>query len=312
MNEKSWSRIFSKTGLALSAFLIISTIAALVIYAGLAVISRGSVSTDLQLLVNAIGMYAVGFPAAWMIFRSISCPDPARRTEKWELWSWIGLYLICTGVAVAGNLISVVLTSILGPLAGTNVVETLILRSNPLLNFILTVIAAPVVEELLTRKFLMDRILVYGEKTAIVVSALLFGLMHGNLYQFFYAFGVGLILAYAYVRTGNVMGTIALHMAINFMGSEVVLLIGNLESMPGLMGIMGIGLMTLYGSIQLGSAISGIILLCCFWKKKRLYQTPYEWSSPRISVSGRIRTVMGNPGMILFFVLCLLRFAMNI
>lgn len=312
MNEKSWSRIFSRTGLALSAFLISSAIAMTAIYTGFTVIGHGYFSADMQLIVNAICMYLIGFPVAWMIFQTVPHPDPIRKTEKWEVGSWIGLYLICTGVAVIGNMISTLLAFFIGPAAGANVVETVILQSNPLLNFILTVIAAPVVEELLTRKLLIDKILLYGEKTAILVSALLFGLMHGNFYQFFYAFGIGLILAYAYVRTGKISGTIAIHMAINFMGSEVILLIGNLEVMPGIAGIMGIGLMALYASIQMGAAISGIILLCCFWRKKRLYQTPYEWSAPHITFSRRIRTVAGNPGIILFILLCLLRFVLNV
>ena len=224
MNEKSWSRIFSRTGLALSAFLISSAIAMTAIYTGFTVIGHGYFSADMQLIVNAICMYLIGFPVAWMIFQTVPHPDPIRKTEKWEVGSWIGLYLICTGVAVIGNMISTLLAFFIGPAAGANVVETVILQSNPLLNFILTVIAAPVVEELLTRKLLIDKILLYGEKTAILVSALLFGLMHGNFYQFFYAFGIGLILAYAYVRTGKISGTIAIHMAINFMGSEVILL----------------------------------------------------------------------------------------
>jgi membrane protease YdiL (CAAX protease family) len=49
--------------------------------------------------------------------------------------------------------------------------------------------------------------------------------MHGNLSQFFYAFGLGLLLGYVYARTGKLRYSIGLHMIINFMGSFVGILI---------------------------------------------------------------------------------------
>ena len=42
----------------------------------------------------------------------------------------------------------------------------------------------------------------YGQKPGAFISALLFGLYHANLEQFFYAFALGLLLSYAYYRTG--------------------------------------------------------------------------------------------------------------
>ena len=87
MNEKSWSRIFSRTGLALSAFLISSAIAMTAIYTGFTVIGHGYFSADMQLIVNAICMYLIGFPVAWMIFQTVPHPDPIRKTEKWEVGS---------------------------------------------------------------------------------------------------------------------------------------------------------------------------------------------------------------------------------
>ena len=54
-----------------------------------------------------------------------------------------------------------------------------------------------------------------------MVSGLMFGLFHGNLNQFVYAFVLGLFLAFLYVKTGNLKITIALHMMINFVGGIV-------------------------------------------------------------------------------------------
>ena len=44
------------------------------------------------------------------------------------------------------------------------------------------------------RKLLIDRIVPFGQRVAVVVSGLAFGLFHGNFYQFFYAFSLGAVL----------------------------------------------------------------------------------------------------------------------
>ena len=47
----------------------------------------------------------------------------------------------------------------------------------------------------------------------------MFGLFHGNLNQFVYAFVLGLCFGFIYVKTGNIRYTIGLHMLVNFLGS---------------------------------------------------------------------------------------------
>src|SRR5699024_5291593 len=67
-------------------------------------------------------------------------------------------------------------------------------------------------EELLFRGLLARRLARYGQRPAALVSALLFALYHANLSQFFYAFALGLLLAYAYFYTGTIKTPILLHM----------------------------------------------------------------------------------------------------
>ena len=81
------------------------------------------------------------------------------------------------------------------------------------------VILAPVIEEFLFRRQIIDRIRVYGERRAILVSAVMFGLFHGNLSQMFYAGVLGLVFGYVYLKTGKLRYSIILHALINFMGS---------------------------------------------------------------------------------------------
>lgn len=65
----------------------------------------------------------------------------------------------------------------------------------------------------------------YGQAPGAFVSALLFALYHANLEQFFYAFLLGLLLAYVYYRTGLLRVSVALHMVLNFFGAVVSLLL---------------------------------------------------------------------------------------
>ena len=77
------------------------------------------------------------------------------------------------------------------------------------------VVFAPVVEELLFRKFMLDRLSGFHPMTAILFTALLFGLAHGNLEQFVGAFLDGILLGIVYYRTQNVVYPILLHATSN-------------------------------------------------------------------------------------------------
>lgn len=63
------------------------------------------------------------------------------------------------------------------------------------------VIAAPLLEELLFRGMIYKRLRdLCSAKTAILVSAAFFGIFHGNLVQFVYAFIIGIMLAFVYEK----------------------------------------------------------------------------------------------------------------
>lgn len=81
-------------------------------------------------------------------------------------------------------------------------------------------ILTPIVEELLFRGIILSAFKAYfGEKAAIVLSALVFGIMHWNPIQSTYAFLLGLVLAYIYLKTQSIYSAIIFHMIFNFMGA---------------------------------------------------------------------------------------------
>ena len=79
-----------------------------------------------------------------------------------------------------------------------------------------TAVVPAFVEEFLFRGMVLGNLLPYGRTTAIFGSALLFGIMHQNVGQFFYATAAGVVLGWIYVRTRSVWPGVLVHFCNNF------------------------------------------------------------------------------------------------
>lgn len=78
------------------------------------------------------------------------------------------------------------------------------------------VFAGPLTEELLFRGVILGGLLSHHRaRWAIVASAVLFGVVHLNLWQFVPAFGTGLVSGWLFVRTGSLWPCVAFHAAYN-------------------------------------------------------------------------------------------------
>ena len=137
-----------------------------------------------------------------MLWGTAAPPAPARRPLGPVRFAalWAG----SVGLAYLANGATLLLTGLLGRLRGAavvNPVESIGLYPLPL-QLLLAGLIAPAAEELLFRRLLLRRLRPYGERFALVASALCFGLFHGNLNQFFYAFLLGLVLAELALSTG--------------------------------------------------------------------------------------------------------------
>ena len=80
-----------------------------------------------------------------------------------------------------------------------------------LIYFIYCAVIPAIVEELLFRGTICKSLGVYGKKTAVIVSAIVFALMHSNIEQILYAFVAGLFLAWIYVETKKIIYPMLLH-----------------------------------------------------------------------------------------------------
>lgn len=78
-------------------------------------------------------------------------------------------------------------------------------------------ILTPLLEELLYRGIIYERLRFFMEKkvVAVLLAALIFAMVHVNLVQFVYAFGMGIVLALCMELTEHVCGAILAHMVSN-------------------------------------------------------------------------------------------------
>lgn len=145
-----------------------------------------------------------------------------------------------------------------------------------------TCILAPITEELLYRGFVMKTLSQVSVRFGIVVSALLFGMMHGNLNQFMLGALVGLFLGKIDVRHNSIFPSILVHMAIN---TNSVLLSFMQELLTGEIGVLIFNLISFF---CLAIALIGVIFWFLTERKEPLpYPTQKQatrnrvfWSSP--------------------------------
>lgn len=264
-----------------------------------------------SLLLVMIPMYVISMPLMALLISKV----PSERIEKHKmtLGQWLIAFVMCYAIVYVSNIVGQIITSVIGIFKGSAVSNTILdiaVGISPWVSIFIMVLIAPAFEELLFRKLLIDRTVKYGEGVAILLSGLMFGLFHGNLNQFAYAFTLGLFFGFLYVKTGNIKYTIFLHMLINFMGSvlgmwvlkfsgyDQLLTFANdpaamsayvMEHIPQLLLLFG------YFALLMGLTIAGIVLLAV--KRKQFSCRPGELSIPK---GKRFSVIILNVGMILF------------
>lgn len=81
---------------------------------------------------------------------------------------------------------------------------------------LISCVAPAIFEELLFRGVIEAGLKEYGEKIAVVISALIFMLMHGNAEQTVHQFIIGLVIGFIFIKTGNLWVGVIAHFFNNF------------------------------------------------------------------------------------------------
>ncbi|WP_026507953.1 CPBP family glutamic-type intramembrane protease [Butyrivibrio sp. MC2013] len=223
-NEDKAHKAYTMLGLSLAVYLLITNYLAgqiAMVLGQMASARTGEgvmealYSGDLIYVINIIAAYCIGFPVFLLMTRAL--PSCKKKNESLPFWKLAAFFF----AAVSLTFIIAIFTNmaadyISGGEANNSWVQ-MISSGESLLGSIMAAFLGPVIEELIFRKVMIDKMRQYGSFTAIILSAVAFGLFHCNFFQIFYAAVIGLIFGYVYVRSGRIRYTIVMHILLNSM-----------------------------------------------------------------------------------------------
>ncbi len=96
-----------------------------------------------------------------------------------------------------------------------------------------SVVLPPIIEEIAYRGILLGSLRRYGDKAAIIISAFLFGLAHGNMSQFPYSFVLGITIAFFVIKTNSIYTGIFIHFVNNGIATFLEFLTMNMNPLMG-------------------------------------------------------------------------------
>lgn len=304
-------RAYSRVGLALLAMAGVTVLFQVLGSVWTMILWPDAMATSWYLWVISFApQYVVALPVTVLLFRALI---PAHRPADHALrpGQLAVAFLISIGILSVGNILGSLLSLLFSGGQAENPLNSYVSQVSPL-QILVVVILAPLVEEFIFRRLIIDRLAPYGGALAVLASGLCFGLYHMNLFQFFYATGLGFVFGYLYLHTGRLRYTVALHMAVNFLGGAVAPLLLEQIDLPALeWAVAQQDVVAIWNSLQSAlplllyevvffcAAIAGIILLLCRIGSLRF--PPVPCPLPR----GCRRVTVLNVGMPLFALLCI-------
>lgn len=182
-------------------------------------------------LFSFLFLYVIPIAAALLIFRK-PCKGVYGRIYKKPVFmsNAMVLFPAIYGLGIMTNLLTMWISSFFAETDLYDSFNTVNELTSPnitcalILMFQLVVIA-PIFEEFWFRGIVMESLRPYGNGFAILVSALLFGLTHGNLQQFFYATVLGICLGYIAISTKSIVVTTIMHAMFNSIAGFIMLFI---------------------------------------------------------------------------------------
>lgn len=158
--------------------------------------------------------------------------------------------------------------------------------SSLLLNIVATAILPALIEEMIFRGYILGAFREHGDGLAVVLSAVLFGLFHGNVLQVPFAFILGLALGFLVVLTDSIWPAVLLHFVNNLL-SVVLGYLGKLYP-DSKLAINNVSLLVF-------TAI-GVIALAVLWRSP--YLKPVGNGLSFMTVSERVGKLLLSPAMV--------------
>lgn len=213
------------------------------------------------------------------------------------------LVLICLGFFLAGNVLTNIVFFTLSELGHPPFMPEAFQPDTPfeLAVVLLSSACIPALtEEFAFRGVILGLLKPYGNSIAVVISAVLFGLMHGNLIQMPFAFVGGLALGYATVRTGSMWPAVIAHFLNNAISCLMTYLLHVVP--PHLSGIVSALAYLLYFGLLVAAGVVGLVMVRRINRKESF---SLSHSENFYSTAGqRLVRICCAPAIVLFVLYC--------
>jgi len=256
-----------------------------------------------DMLVQYVFVLGVGHVFAWLIV----CWLPKDDRKQTGLTGFD--FLICSvaslGVGylfnILGTFLNLGISLVTGKsLSDMNPVMEMMYDLSPSM-LIYSCLLGPIMEEWMFRGVLLKRARLFGDWTAVVFTAVMFGLMHGNISQFLYATAIGVILGYVAVKTNGIRYTVLIHILLNSYNTLTVMVEEWLYQIdPVLLPI-------LYSALLLGVMglliLGGVVIILKYGR--HWYRQMKDRNGPQ---SLNRKYVYLNPGFLVYLAICMVEF----
>jgi len=183
--------------------------------------------SSIYLMMNSFNVCVVGTLVIGLTMRQLPTYKIAQR--KLRVGQLLLLIMMMYGLTLVGSVMGLPIHTFLSSFTPDNPqtegvdLSGLLLGSGIYLRIICVGILPAIFEELLFRKFLIDRTIRHGEFISCAMSGIMFGMWHGNFQQFFFTFFIGVLFAFVYIRTGKIIYTMIMHASMNLVTTVITM-----------------------------------------------------------------------------------------
>lgn len=226
--NKEIRRLSNFSSLPVLIFVLFMQLSASAIQIGVSLLERFAhiaLPEQLVYMIMYIFVYPIGGSLAALIFYKTRKRETGLRLSQTFCRpqmnaGWIIKYMIITwGLSLLMSMVTNIILQILKSLLHLNFTDISFDFGDGVGGFIVSFVSlcifAPIFEEIIFRSAVYRHTEIMGQSFAVVFSAIVFALMHGNLEQLPYTFVMGLGFAYLFAKTRSLLIPMLLHFLTN-------------------------------------------------------------------------------------------------
>lgn len=244
--------------------------------------------------------YSVAVPAMMLVMRRV--PEMRIEPKKMRISKLLMFFVLCMGSGYIFNMVGNIINLFLALMTGRSIYSMTPISDMMLDMSLITAlyigVLGPIIEEYIFRGLLLNRMRPLGERAAIIFSALMFGVLHGNLSQFLYASSIGLVLGYVASKTGRIFYSSILHIMVN---SYSVFLSFGLSYSMVIQGVISLVFSLIILGVALAAAVGSIVI---FFTKRRKTRLERGGLPDGVEFGDFSWCMFLNPGVIVFSLIC--------